>query len=185
MSDESEDAKYLEDRARSLGLPTDPEAYQDGGLAVAATGRTTTEAELIAAELNARNIPAWVDQPYASTVLWHAQFALNPDGVRVLVPLGRLADAQRVLTERAEARDTLEEDEEPAPRRSLRPTGAAIFLLCNGLGMMVFAILLAYSAATYGPRLGEVVASLLMGFLGIGALTAGILGLRTKGKPED
>ena len=33
MSDEPEHDKYLEDRARSLGLPTDPEAYQDGGLA--------------------------------------------------------------------------------------------------------------------------------------------------------
>ena len=170
----------LEEEAERRGMPTDPEAYQDGGVGVAATGRTTTEAELIAAELNARDIPAWADQPYTSTVLWHAQFALNPDGVRVLVPLGRLADAQETLAQRGEYDETPEEAEEPAPRRSLRRTGVAIFFLCNGLGMMVFAISLVYSAATYGPRLEAVVASILMGLLGIGALTAGILGLRTK-----
>ncbi len=175
----------LEEEAERRGMPTDPEAYQDGGVGVAATGRTTTEAELFAAELNARDIPAWADQAYASTVLSHAQFALNPGGVRVLVPLGRLADAQRVIAERGEARDTLEEDEEPAPRRSLRRTGAAIFFLCNGLGMMVIAISFGYSAATYGPRLGELVASILIGFLGFGSLTAGALCLRTKPRPED
>jgi len=175
----------LEEEAERRGMPTDPAAYQDGGVGVAATGRTTTEAELIAAELNARDIPAWVDQAYASTVLSHAQFALNPDGVRVLVPLGRLADARRVVDETRDQEGTSEEDEEPAPRRSLRRTGTAILFLCNGLGMMVFAIILAYSAATYGPRLGEVVASILTGFLGLGSLTAGILGLRGRPKPED
>ncbi|HUU11592.1 MAG TPA: hypothetical protein VM431_13780 [Phycisphaerae bacterium] len=175
----------LEEEAERRGMPTDPEAYQDGGVGVAATGRTTTEAELIAAELNARDIPAWVDQAYTSTVLWHAQFALNPEGVRVLVPLGRLADARRVVDETRDQEGTSEEDEEPAPRRSLRRTGVAIYFLCSGLGMMVFAIILAYSAATHGPRLGEVASSILTGLLGIGALTAGVLGLRTKSKPED
>ena len=185
MSGDAEHDKYLEDRARSLGLPTDPEAYQDGGLAVAATARTTAEAELIAAQLNARDIPAWVDQAYTSTVLWHAQFALNPGGVRVLVPLGRLADARRVVDETRGQEGTSEEDEEPADGRRFGRTGASLILLLGGLWVTLLAILISCSAAARGPEPVEVVLLILMGYLGLAATIVGILGLRTKPKPQD
>jgi len=180
---QGESGDPVEQEAERRGMPTDPEAYQDGGVGVAATALWIAQAELIASELNTCGIPAWVDQSYASTVLSHVQ--LRREGIRVLVPLGRLADARRVVAERGERGDTPGEAEEPAPRRSLRRTGAAILLLCNGLGMVVFAIIFACGADTYGPSLAEVAALVLMGLLGFGALAAGILGLRTKPKPKD
>jgi len=189
MSDDAEYDKYLEDRARSLGLPTDPEAYQDSGVGVAATARTTAEAELIAAQLNARDIPAWADQPYASTMLSHAQFAINPDGVRVLVPLGRLADARRVVAGHGDQEETPDDAVEPTPARALWRTVAAILVLGGGLWLVVVTILLAFSAAARGvgrrPEPVEVLALIVMGYLGLAATIVGILGLRTKPRPED
>jgi hypothetical protein len=41
-------ANDLEARAERLGLPTDPEAWQDGGMGVAATGRHIVEADMLA-----------------------------------------------------------------------------------------------------------------------------------------
>lgn len=89
----------LEERARDRGLPDKPEAYRDGGVGVAATTMMPLEAELIAQELSANDIPAWVDQSHASVMLSHLQFGINPGGVRVLVPLGRLDEARRFLEE--------------------------------------------------------------------------------------
>ena len=88
----------LEKRAEELGLPTDPAAYQDGGLAVAATARNVPEAEIIATYLKSQDIPAWVNAPL--TAMGYAEYL--PPSVSVVVPHGRLADAQAALAERPE-----------------------------------------------------------------------------------
>ena len=104
MSDEDE-SRRLDERVRQLGLPTDPAAYQDGGLVTGATARTVGEAEIIAAYLKDHDIPAWVGAPLAS--LGYAQYL--PSSVSVLVPLGRLADAQATLKARQSQTDLLSE----------------------------------------------------------------------------
>ena len=53
MSRDAEFGEYLEKRAADLGLPTDPEAYKDGGLSTAAIAGTLAEAETLAAMLKA------------------------------------------------------------------------------------------------------------------------------------
>ncbi len=113
MSDHAEHEKYLEDRARSLGLPTDPEAYQDGGLAVAATSYNAVEADVLAALLNQAGVPAWVDSPnVARLYAWSPGYLAA--GVRVFVPLGRFDDAKAILAEHEEdgAADSLEQEPE-------------------------------------------------------------------------
>jgi len=88
-------ADELKKRVDREGLPTEPEAYQDGGLAVAATAGTLSDAELLASLLKGEGIPAWVDGPLiASWGVWAYQ---SRGGVRVVVPLGRLEDAQAVV----------------------------------------------------------------------------------------
>ncbi|HET6440868.1 MAG TPA: hypothetical protein VM219_10400 [Phycisphaerae bacterium] len=89
----------LEQQAARQGLPDDPRAYQNGGLVAVATARTEPEAALIARMLNQNDIPAWVDQPHTSVTLWHLQPGLTREGVRVLVPFGRRADAETLLAE--------------------------------------------------------------------------------------
>ncbi len=91
--DDAGDA-YIEKRAEELGLPTDPEAYKDGGLGVAATAPTVAEADLLAALLNGRGIPAWVNSPRAIVN------AAPAGSASVMVPMGRLADAQEMLSRR-------------------------------------------------------------------------------------
>ncbi len=183
MSDEAEHDKYLEDRARSLGLPTDPEAYQDGGLAVAATLYNAVEADVLAAFLNQVGVPAWVDSPNVARLYGWAP-GYFADGVRVFVPLGRLDDANALLAEHAKE-GTSEEGEEAVQSRSSWGTGASLFLLIVGLWMVLATVLLTCSAAARGPEPVEVVLLVFMGFLGLAALTAGILGLRGRPKPED
>ena len=180
-----EGGDLLEQEAERRGLPTDPEAYQNGGVGVAATARTTAEAELIASRLNARNIPAWADQPHVSTWLSHAQFALNPEGVRVLVPLGRLADAKRVIAEHPCQEGQAEEASGEVPARPFRRTGAAVFLLCLGLGMVLWAAALTMDAGTDGLEATEAVVLIVWGLLGLALCVAGILGLRSGPEPED
>ena len=94
--------EHIEKRARDLGLPTDPEAYQDGGLVPVATTNKISEADIIAAVLNAAGIPAWVDAPRSATMLSYMQVGLRAGGIRVLVPLGRLKDAQQVLADESD-----------------------------------------------------------------------------------
>ncbi|HUX01456.1 MAG TPA: hypothetical protein VMY35_10810 [Phycisphaerae bacterium] len=94
----------LQQRAESLGQPTEPEAYQDGGLTVAATAYDVEEAELVALVLRGEGIPAWVDGAAVAGWYWHFRFGLSSGGVRVMVPLGRLSDAQAVIAEHAEER---------------------------------------------------------------------------------
>ncbi len=95
----SNEGTRLERQAARQGLPDDPRAYQNGGLVAVATGRTEPEAALIAGVLNENDIPAWVDQPHVSVTLWHLQPGLTREGVRVLIPLGRRADAEALLAD--------------------------------------------------------------------------------------
>jgi len=101
MADDENDAAYFERRAKELGLPTDPEAYQDGGLSVAATGANQVEAEMIAAALKEAGVPAWVEAPNSNILYGQANYGFFPSGPRVLVPMGRLADAEKVVAEHA------------------------------------------------------------------------------------
>ena len=136
-----------------LGLPTEPAAYQNGGLAVAATARFPPEAELIAQELKRRGIPAWVDQSHAAITLSHAQFAINPEGVRVLVPHGRLPDAQSALAQLgprkagAAGRGCLgDEEEDDAAGRAFALRRRAMVVAFMGAGAFVFSVpLLGYA----------------------------------------
>ena len=97
MADRDKFGEYLEKRAARLGLPTDPEAWKDGGLAVAATAYDLGEAELIARQLNARDIPAWVDGANIALLDLPGSSADHPVGLPVVVPRGRLEDARVVL----------------------------------------------------------------------------------------
>jgi len=108
MPEDQEFEKYLERRAEELGLPTDPAAYQDGGLAVAATATSLSEAELLSMVLKAAGIPAWVDSP--SQAQMDGFGFMGSAGQCVLVPLGRLADAERALA------DHRHESQEPSPQ---------------------------------------------------------------------
>ena len=97
--DERQEGRDLEKRAEREGLPTEPEAYQNGGLAVAATARTVEEAEVVASVLRGSDVPAWVHNRHLAGWYWHAQYAMFPGGFQVVVPHGRLADAEAVLEE--------------------------------------------------------------------------------------
>ena len=90
-------ADELKKRAGREGLPTEPEAYQDGGLAVAATAYSVEEAHLIASVLRSEDIPAWVQGANIAGWYWHMQLGLQTGGVPVTVPLARLGEAQSVL----------------------------------------------------------------------------------------
>jgi hypothetical protein len=93
MSEDRKFDEYLERRAEQLGLPTDPAAYQDGGLAEATLCTTIGEAETLVALLRANDVPAWVKAPLS------AMAGASPLIFPVLVPLGRLADARQLLAE--------------------------------------------------------------------------------------
>jgi len=95
MSRDEEYERYLEARAESLGLPTDPEAYQDGGLAEIAAATTVSGADTLVALLRANGVPAWVKTPLSVLVSAPAVSVVS-----VLVPAGRLADAQRLIAEK-------------------------------------------------------------------------------------
>jgi len=111
--DERKEDRALEKRVEREGLPTEPEAYQDGGLAVAATALTVEEAEVIASILRGADVPAWVNNRHLAGWYWAHQFAMFPDGFQVVVPQGRLADAEAVLAEgRSEAQGTGDPAEE-------------------------------------------------------------------------
>jgi len=87
----------LEWQAERQGLPTDPEAYQDGGLAVAATAFDLEEAHIVANGLQQAEIPAWVQDESISGWYWHLRVGLHRGGIRVLVPAALLPDAQDIM----------------------------------------------------------------------------------------
>ena len=99
MPEDKEFQKYLERRAEELGLPTEPAAYQDGGLAVAGTAFGINEADFLVAMFRASDIPAWVEGACMASWYWHMQFGMHPAGIRIMVPLGRLAEAQAILAQ--------------------------------------------------------------------------------------
>jgi hypothetical protein len=106
MASDDEYARELEKRAEELGLPTDPAAYQDGGVAVVATAMNLAEAETLTALLKVNDVPAWVKAPLATLMV------AEPQMFSVLVPLGRLADARKLIEEHRGA-ETHPEEEEP------------------------------------------------------------------------
>jgi len=159
MPEDKEFKEYLERRAEELGLPTDPEAYQDGGLAVATTAGNVQEADFLAAMLQGEGIPAWVEGGSTSTWYWYMQYALHPGGIRILVPMGRLADAQALLAQHGERREVAEKSAEPEPQQAApdvpeepedpayplyrRARGLAYLLLIGPLYPVIFVLVLA------------------------------------------
>jgi hypothetical protein len=138
MPHDADRESRIEERARQLGLPTDPEAYQDGGLVPATTAYSVQEADLVAARLNSEGIPAWVEGGAMTSWNWHMTLGMHAGGVRILVPARRLADAAAVLAERGRGKDAppgaaavaAEEDpEDPAHPLYRRACGLACLLL--------------------------------------------------------
>jgi hypothetical protein len=178
-SDDEEYWRELEGRAEQLGLPTDPEAYQDGGLVPAATGINLAQADVLATVLKASGIPAWVDSPLSAL---YSEGYQRPR-IAVLVPLGRLADARRLIAEHAhhesppgESPDAPEEAA-PTPRRNKARLAASLIIL----GFGILEILLAGGASisetvTWG--LANILFICLAGALGGTACVIGIMGLR-------
>ncbi|MCX5683204.1 MAG: hypothetical protein NT049_05905 [Planctomycetota bacterium] len=115
MTEDKEFEKYIERRAEQLGLPTDPEAYQDGGLVTLVTARDLQHADLIACQLRGAGIPAWVDGQYMATLYWHALYGLHPGGLRVVIPASRMADAKAVLENPQDWDPKTLQDTEPPP----------------------------------------------------------------------
>jgi len=111
---EQDEGQRLEKLAERQGLPTEPEAYQDGGLAVAVTTDNLAEAELLAAMLKGEGIPAWVG---GATMASLQILAYRPaDGIRVLVPRGRLEDARAMLAEKRAGGGEAQEEGSPPDR---------------------------------------------------------------------
>ena len=129
----------VKERAEQLGLPTQPEAYQDGGLAVAATAYGVERAEIIAGVLRGAGIPAWVEGGATAGWYWHLQFAMHPRGIRVLVPNGRLEDARAVLAERREIADEEKEEDQVSEEsaEALDP-GEGLFRWAKRLFILLF-----------------------------------------------
>jgi hypothetical protein len=193
MPNENPYDRYLEKRAEELGLPTDPEAYQDGGLAVAAIEGTLAGAEMLAALLKSNNVPAWVKSPLATLM------AAEPQQCSVLVPSGRLADAQRIIAEHPHREEPEEAAEEPgapaeepeevaepateapeaaaepaAPRPVAQTVSSAVILLI-GLGGLAYTI--AAVAAGEGLAGLSLVRVAVCGILSAAVSAVGILGL--------
>lgn len=153
MATDEKFERELEEQAQQLGLPSDPEAYQDGGVAVAATAMNLAEAETLATLLKANDVPAWVKAPLATLMV------AEPQMFSVLVPLGRLADARRLIAEHPhheaspedaeETPDAAAEELEPAPEPAGEPAepslsgprlAAGVILLVVGLGGLAYTV---------------------------------------------
>jgi len=149
--------EHIEKRARDLGLPTDPAAYQDGGLAAVAAAYTISEADLIASVLNSADIPAWVDAPRSAVMLWYMQAGTRAGGIKVLVPLGRLKDAQEILGKKPappseEAEHTKAETLKNEAKRLLS-RGAVIALFLLPVAIYVFVKVVMVGLAVHRERL--------------------------------
>jgi len=129
----------VKERAEQLGLPTQPEAYQDGGLVVAATAYGVERAEIIASVLKGAGIPAWIEGGATAGWYWHLQFAMHPRGIRVLVPNGRLEDARAVLAERREiAEEEKEEGQVSEESAEALDPGEGLFRWAKRLFILLF-----------------------------------------------
>jgi hypothetical protein len=131
--EEWQEGRDLEKRAEREGLPTEPEAYQDGGLAVAATAETLPDAELLASLLKGEDIPAWVEGPLIAS--WGMWAYRSRSGVRVVVPQGRLEDAQAALAEHQRDEPQEEQVDEETGEEESR-------LVRQALGLAALALLL-------------------------------------------
>jgi hypothetical protein len=124
LSGEERHALHVERRARELGLPTDPEAYQDGGLAAAATAPSVNEADLMAGMLCDAGIPAWVEGGGTATWYWYMQNALHPGGIRILVPVARLDEARTLVAEHGQAAPDQPDEAAPDSATEAAPNSA-------------------------------------------------------------
>lgn len=128
----------VKERAEQLGLPTEPGAYQDGGLGVAATAYGVERAEVVASVLRSAGIPAWVEGGATAGWYWHLQFAMHPRGIRILVPNGRLEDARAVLAERREiAQEEKRHEPSEEPDEKADP-GEGLFRWAKRLFILLF-----------------------------------------------
>jgi len=192
--DDEEYGRELEERAEELGLPTDPEAYQDGGMAVAATASNLAQAETLVALLKGNDVPAWVKAPLATLMV------AEPQMFSVLVPLGRLADARRLIAEHPHHEAPPEEEEETpeaaaaeelepaleppgepaAPSLSGARLAAGIIILVVGLGGLAYTI---SGVATQSSTL-DWVKVLVCGILSIALCALGIRGVAAAQEPK-
>ena len=168
MSTDPEYGKYLEKRAEELGLPTDPEAYKDGGLVVAATARNLAEAEALAAALKGCDIPAWVDAPMAAT----GSTDYIPPMICVMVPAGRLSDAETLLAAAAPDKRTTSGVSAGTMRQAhLALRGAGLTVL--GTFLTLAGVTALFSGAFYedvtlfGLALGALGAGLILATMGV------------------
>jgi hypothetical protein len=167
--------KYLEKRAEELGLPTDPKAYQDGGLAEATAASNIGEADLLVALFRSNGIPAWVNSPLATLAAAEPVMTYS-----VLVPLGRLGDARSLLAEHAAKGPVEDESESPArPTRSRVRTIAGIIILGFGVSELFIALTIAMpNFSRHGLTSGEIVFMFVAGVIGLAACVIGIRALR-------
>jgi hypothetical protein len=179
---EAEDWSFEGRLADDQGLPTDPEAYQDGGMAVAATALTVVEADLLVAILRGRDIPAWVDAPRAAIV------AAPAGPVSIVVPLGRLADAQEALADRVFLDDPAETPEmrAQAQRRDARwriVMSVAFLTFGSVMGLAGLFLIIGGSQQGRIDYVGAGIPLLALGFLSV---TVAIIGLKNaRRQPED
>jgi len=159
--------KHLERQAEQFGLPTDPEAYQDGGLVEAASASSVPEADLIAAMLKDAGIPAWVGDANMSTLYGAHNYVIAPGGIQVLVPLGRLADAEKLLAEH-QASPPLQEDDEAAPQPNRWVRFISVLLASWVLATFVVSLLLMVGVVTSFLAISETAILILIPTLSIG-----------------
>jgi hypothetical protein len=191
MATDDEFERELEEQAQQLGLPRDPEAYQDGGVAVAATAMNLAEAETLATLLKANDVPAWVKAPLATLMV------AEPQMFSVLVPLGRLADARQLIAEHPHHEAPPEEGEETADAEEVEPArepagepaepslsgprlAAGVILLVVGLGGLAYTV---SGVATQSSTL-DWVKVLVCGILSIALCDIGIRGVAAAREPK-
>jgi len=191
MASDDKYGRHLEKRAEELGLPTDPAAYQDGGMVPAATAGNLPEAEVLAAVLKANDVPAWVDFPLSAL---YAQGYQRPR-IAVLVPLGRLPDARRLIAEHPpkvgppeeegqvpeEAEEEPVEPAKPAARRS--PARIAASLIILGFGILEAIVTLSGTLLDKDPWGPD--KSMALGFCGLIAVVACAIGIRGLRRPRE
>jgi hypothetical protein len=167
LSSDEKLAQHLEHRARELGLPSDPEAYQDGGLVVAASAINLAEAEMQATVLKNRGIPAWVDAPGAALTAYSSPM------ISVTVPAGRLADAQAVLAELQPPAQEGEAEATPGTWPLHWVRGVVIVAIIGGTAVAVIDACLAPDTADAGRGISVMLSGSAV--LTVGLLTLGFL----------
>jgi len=157
LTDEQRYQQHVEARASSIGLPTEPEAYAEGEFVAVTTTPDLPQADLLASLLRGEGIPALVADPYMAALYWHAQCGLYPAGIRVLVPAGRLKDAQAFLQTRGTPDIGAVFDKDPVPPEAQlhlkRRARALAFLTLAFTFLFPLWMILAYHTAVRARRL--------------------------------